>query len=89
MGRALQALLAAQYHSSLPSLSSLQLDPSASVSKNLTTVALRVEDVLQVAGFLCESVDAVVSLAHGAYEAAQSDLEDLTGVSSVLVNVGN
>ena len=49
----------------------------------------RAPDALEEAVLLCEPVQAVVRLAHGAYEAAEGVDLVVTGVAAVLVNLAN
>jgi hypothetical protein len=49
----------------------------------------RTPDVLEEAVLLCEPVEAVVALAHGADETADGVGLGLAGVATVLVNLGD
>ena len=59
----------------------------ASLSAN--SLSLRAPYTLEVTIALCQAVQSIVTLAHGAYKAAQSICVVLARVAAVLVDVGN
>ena len=64
----------------------LNVLPQLHIPKHLPR---RAPDVLEEAVLLCEPVEAVVGLAHGADEAADGVGLDIAGVAAVVVNLGD